>query len=176
VPGLRLSDRLFEPPENVGVAPTTAPEADATVTLCSKGDAFVNAIETWPALAVSEVVSNFNWPSALAARLSVCAAPLVAGAGVEEVAELDAAGVGAELVAEEAEEVVVLDELPQPANALRPATSASTETVEKNCDFARAAVVNLKVRSSVGWGRRQEGHCPPEILPIRLGRRALDLG
>jgi hypothetical protein len=152
---LRLTERLFEPPEKVGVAPTTAPEADAMVTLWGRGDAFVNAIETWPALAVSEVVSNFNRPAGLAVRLSVCAAPLVAGAGVEELAELGAVGVGAALVAEEADELVVLDELPQPVNAIRPAASASTETLGKNCDFARAAAVNLKVRSSVGWGRRQ---------------------
>jgi hypothetical protein len=155
VPGLRLSDRLFEPPENSGVAPRTEPDADAMVRLCSSDEAFVNAIVTWPALAVSEVVSNFNWPSAFAARLIVCVAPLVAGAGVEELAELDAVGAGAALVAEDAEELVVLDELPQPASAIRPAASASTETLWGNGDCARATPVNLKVRSSVGWGRRQ---------------------
>jgi hypothetical protein len=50
--------------------------------------------------------------------------------------------VGAALVVE-AEELVVLEELPQPASAVRPAATASTETVGRNCDLARAAVLNL---------------------------------
>jgi hypothetical protein len=93
---------------------------------------FVKVIETLPALAVNELVLYFNWPSAFAARLSDCPAAPVAAAGVEEAAELEVVGAGAE-------ELVVLDELPQPASAIRPAVRASTETLRKNCDFARAA-------------------------------------
>jgi hypothetical protein len=137
VPGFRLSDTLFEPPENVGVAPTTAPVEDATVKLCGSEEAFVNATETLPALAVSEFVSNFNWPSALAAMLS--AELPVAGAGVEAAAELEVVGAGAALVVAAVEELVVLDELPQPANASRPAARASAETLGTNCVVARAA-------------------------------------
>jgi hypothetical protein len=81
---------------------------------------FVKAIETLPALAVSEVVSNLSWPSGSAARLSVCPAlaPL-AGAGVEDAAELDVVGVAAGLaggvLADELLDELPLDELPQPA-------------------------------------------------------------
>ena len=102
------------------------------VMLCDRGAEFVNAIETLPALAVSEVVLYFNWPSALAARLSDCPAPPVAAAGVEEAAELDVAGV-------DAEELVVLDELPQPASAITPAAKASVETLGASCHLDRAA-------------------------------------
>jgi hypothetical protein len=84
---LRLSVRAFDPPWNVGVAPTTAPEEDATVMLWPSGAMLVKAIETLPALAVSEVLSYFSWPSGLAARLSTC--PVLAGAGVEDFVVLD---------------------------------------------------------------------------------------
>jgi hypothetical protein len=143
------------PPANVGVAPTTAPEDDAMVTLCSSEAELVKAIETLPALAVSDVVSNFNWPSAFAARLSAVAAPaaavLVAGAGVVELdalfvgagagagVELDAlvAGGGvveldalvAALVGEDAEELVVVEELPQPASTSTPRSTINVETL-----------------------------------------------
>lgn len=131
VPGLRFTDSVFEPPEKVGVAPTTLPEEVAIVKLCDSEDEFVYAIETAPALAVSEVVSNFNCPSALAARLS--GEPLAA-AGVEDAAEL---------VADDADELVVFDELPQPASAITPDAIASAESLGRNCEFARAAVLNL---------------------------------
>jgi len=93
---------------------------------------FVKAIETLPAFAVNEVVLYFNWPSALAARLRDCPAAPVAAAGAGEAAELEVVGVGAE-------ELVVLDELPQPASAISPTPRASIETLGKNGDFARAA-------------------------------------
>ncbi len=54
VPGLRFSDSVFEPPLNVGVAPTFWPEEDSIVTLCSSGDMFVKSIDTFPELAVSD--------------------------------------------------------------------------------------------------------------------------
>ena len=53
---MRFSDTVFEPPWKLGVAPTTAPEEDATVTLCSKGAVFVKLIATLPAFALSELV------------------------------------------------------------------------------------------------------------------------
>jgi hypothetical protein len=69
------------------------------------------------------VVLYFSWPSELAARLSVCP-PAAAGAvevAVLDVAELEvAAGV-------EAEELVLLEELPQPLRASSPIASASNE-------------------------------------------------
>jgi hypothetical protein len=47
-------------PWKVGVAPTTAPDEEATVTLWLREAMFVKSIETLPALAVSEVVSYFS--------------------------------------------------------------------------------------------------------------------
>jgi len=95
VPGLRLSARTLVPPWKVAVAPTTAPEADATVRLCDRVAVFVKEIDTEPALAVSVVLSNFNRPSELAARLRVLPAA-GAGAAAEELVvaeeELVAAG------------------------------------------------------------------------------------
>ena len=41
----------------MGVEPTTEPEADATVTLCSRDAVFVKSIVTLPPLAVSELAS-----------------------------------------------------------------------------------------------------------------------
>ena len=76
---------------------------------------FVKEIDTEPALAVSVVLSNFNRPSELAARLRV----------------LPAAGAGAaaeELVVAEEELAELFDEPPQPARASAPA-SRSIETV-----------------------------------------------
>jgi hypothetical protein len=54
----------------------------------------VKAMETLPAVAVSEVLLYFSWPSGLAWRLSArpaLAVPL-AGAGVEDVPEVDLVG------------------------------------------------------------------------------------
>jgi hypothetical protein len=94
VPGLRLNVRDFDPPWKVGVSPTTAPEKDATVMLWPSGAMLVKAMENLPALAVSEVLLYFSWPSGLASRLCACPA-LVApfdGAGVEDAAEVDLVG------------------------------------------------------------------------------------
>jgi hypothetical protein len=95
---------------------------------------FVNAIETLPALALSEVVSNFSWPSGLAVRLSAPAALVspLAGAGV---AALDVVGVAA-LLGVEAEELVLLEELPQPASAITPNARTGIEDLARNRAFA----------------------------------------
>ncbi len=126
MPRFSVTEKVFEPPWKVGLAPTTAPEDEAMVTLCASEAALAKAIETVPALALSEVVLYFSWPSGSAERLSVPPAPAVpvagAGAGVEEVA-----GAGA-LVDVEAEELVVL-ELPHPVSARRPAAIASIEAI-----------------------------------------------
>src|SRR5580692_959152 len=91
---------------------------------------FVKSIDTFPALALSEVVLYFSCPSEFAARLSVCPAPsLLAGAGVEEAAELDVVGVSAALAGVDAEELVLFDEPPQPARASRPTASVSAESL-----------------------------------------------
>ncbi len=116
---------------------------------------FVKSIDTWPALAVSEVVVYFSWPSGLAARLSVCAAlELVEGAagvvvvfagvdavvGVVDVVVAALAGLGdgayglwlEEVLVlldaagvDEEEELVFDEELPQPASSTSPAISTS---------------------------------------------------
>jgi hypothetical protein len=116
---VRLSVRAFDPPWNVGVAPTTAAEEDATVMLWPSGAMLVKAIETLPALAVSEVLLYFNWPSGLAARLSF--SPVLAGAGVEDFVVLgvvggfgrafclEAAGRGVRAVDVDIDDVGVLD-------------------------------------------------------------------
>jgi hypothetical protein len=143
---LRLRDNVFEPLWKLSVAPSTAPEGDATVTLWFREAMLVKAIETLPAFAVSDVLSNFSWPSGLAARLSDCPPAPAAGAGVEDVAELDVVGVAAVLGDEEAEELELLEELPQPARASTPTTTVNIETVGMERDFARPAALNL-----TGW-------------------------
>jgi hypothetical protein len=76
---------------------------------------FVKLIDTAPALAVSEVLSNFSWPSASAVRLREPDAPLdVDGAAGVDVDELDVAGAAAVELEDDPE---LVDELPQPANA-----------------------------------------------------------
>jgi hypothetical protein len=138
-------------PLKVGVDPTTAPEEEATVTLCSIEAELVKEIDTLPALAVSEVVSNFSWPSGLVARLSACPPLPPPAAGVEDVAELVVAGVAGEFVGLVVEELVLLAELPQPASASRPTVNVSTETFGRERIF-RPAALNLTVGSSIGWG------------------------
>jgi hypothetical protein len=154
-PGLRSSDNVLLPPWNVGVAPRAACEEDSIVTLCDSEAVLVKAIDTLPALAVSELVSYLSRPSALAARFSVCAAlapevdvgagaafevelgvgagpafevelvvgvvaafevELVVGAVAAAELELD---VGVALVGDDAEELVLVEELPQPASTTR---------------------------------------------------------
>jgi hypothetical protein len=65
----------------------------------------VKSIVTLPALAVSELASNFSWPSASVASFSVgpAASLLAVGAAVEEL-ELDVAGATGALDGADAEE------------------------------------------------------------------------
>ena len=56
VPGFKFSVSVFEAPLNVGVAPSTVLPS-ATVTLCSRGDMFAIVIVTFPAFALSCLVS-----------------------------------------------------------------------------------------------------------------------
>jgi hypothetical protein len=107
--------------------------------LCSRDAVFVKSIVTLPALAVSELASNFSWPSGLAASFSVGppASLLAAGAGVEEL--LDVAGAAGALAGADAEELVLLDEPPQPARASRPVARVSIETLGIERVFARPA-------------------------------------
>jgi hypothetical protein len=84
----------------------------------------VKSIDTWPALADSEVVLYFSWPSGLASSFSDCAAPDAApvvgvAAGVEAVV----AGVDAAVL-----ELELLDE-PQPARTASAATNANAESL-----------------------------------------------
>jgi hypothetical protein len=60
------------------------------VRLCISGAMFVNAIVTFPALAVSELLVNFSWPPGSAASESE--PPLATGAG-EALVGVDATGV-----------------------------------------------------------------------------------
>ena len=53
------------------------------------------------------------------------------GAGVEAVAELDVVGVAAAFAGADADEVVLLDEPPQPANARRPTARVNVESLDR---------------------------------------------
>src|SRR6202035_781305 len=118
---------------------------------------FVKLIDTVPAFAVSEVWSNFSWPSGLAARLR---APAAAGAGAA--VELDVlAGVEAVVAGVVAEELlldVVLEELPQPARASRPTAIAARAGIE--CLGVRPALWELTVDPPmvVGVADQDAGH------------------
>ncbi len=129
VPGLRFSERVFVPPENVGVAPTTDPLLEAIVTLCISGDMFVKAIVTLPDDAVSDVVlylsaplgsaESFNAPpvtaedTELAALLTAEVAEELTDEAPDEAAELTE-----ELADEAADEMALLalEDPPQPAS------------------------------------------------------------
>jgi hypothetical protein len=87
---LRLNVSVFDPPRKVGVAPTTTPEEDATVMLWLSGAMLVKAMETLPALAVSDALLYFSWPSGLASRLNGGAA--LAGAGAVDATEVGLVG------------------------------------------------------------------------------------
>ena len=91
---LSVTVSFFDPPVNVGVAPTDAPEEDSIVTSCASGAGFEKSTVTLPAFAVNDLVLYSSWPSLLASRLTVLA-PV--GAAVVDVAELV---VGAAAVAE----------------------------------------------------------------------------
>ena len=97
----------------------------------------------------------------MAARLSACPAAAPAGAFGEAV--LDVAGL-AVVTGVEAEELVVLDELPQPLSASSPAASASIETFDMGWPPARRPVMKLTIRSSsVGvcsWDTARHGSFP----------------
>jgi hypothetical protein len=94
----------------------------------------VKSIETAPALAESEVVSNLSCPSESAATLRL--APEPPGlAGVEVAAELDVVEVAAGL----AEELELVEELPQPARTSRPVASAGARIFEMERVVARPA-------------------------------------
>jgi hypothetical protein len=121
----------------------TAPEADATVMLCPSEDMLVKAIETLPALAVSDVVLYFSWPSGFAATLNACPA-LAAGA-----VEPDVVGVAAALVGAEDDELVLEEELPQPARASRPTARVSIESLR--IEPAVAALGALMLTFILQW-------------------------
>jgi hypothetical protein len=120
-----LTDTDFEPPLNVGVAPTFSPEDDSIVTLCGSEEEFVKSTDTLPAFALSVFVLYSSWPSGLASSLTLLPAPelSVAGAGVDVLAEL-VVGASAAVLAEEEE---LDEELPQPASTISAAGIASSE-------------------------------------------------
>jgi hypothetical protein len=129
VPALRLTERLFEPPENVGVAPTFSPEDDSIVMLCGSDDMFVKSIDTLPAFALSDVVLYLSWPSGFASSFTLLEPPDAAGAGaaVDVLAELELLDdVSAGVLVLAAVEEELDEELPQPASASSAAASAST--------------------------------------------------
>ncbi len=126
VPGLRFSDSVFEPPLNVGVAPSFWPEEDSIVTLCSSGDMFVKSIDTLPELAVSDFVLYASWPSLFASRLRrEEPAPALDAAPVEVLAVEDVLELVLGVVALVLEEPLELELLPHPASASSAASSAS---------------------------------------------------
>jgi hypothetical protein len=107
----------------------------------------VKSIETLPALADSAFVLYFSCPSEFAVRLSACPEAGAVVAGVFAEAALDVAGL-AGVRGVEAEELVVLDELPQPLRASSPAASASIEAFDMGWLPARRPAVKLTIRSS----------------------------
>ena len=131
VPGLRLTETLFEPPENVGVAPTFSPEDDSIVTLCGSDEEFVKSTDTFPAFAVSAFVLYSSWPSGFASSLTLLEPPEAAGAGaaVDVLAELVDGVVSAGVLVLAAVEEELDEELPQPASASSATSSASIEMV-----------------------------------------------
>ena len=123
VPGLSASDKVRDPPWNVGVAPRVGPLVPCcTVRLCPSDASLVNLIVTFPALAVSELLVNRSWPDASAATDSVVAAELL---GVwDEAVEVEA-GVEAVLFDEDCEALelawlLLLFEPPQAATRRSP--------------------------------------------------------
>jgi hypothetical protein len=129
VPGLRLTETLFAPPENVGVAPTFSPDDDSIVTLCGSDEEFVKSTATLPALAVSDFVLYSSWPSGLASSFTLLEPPEAAGAGVDVLAELVVGVVSAGVLVLAAVEEELDEELPQPASASSATASASTEMI-----------------------------------------------
>jgi hypothetical protein len=149
-PGLRLSDSVFEPPWNVGVAPTTEPEADATVKLCSSDAVFVKPIVTLPALAVSELASNFSWPPGSAASFSVGppASLPTAGAGVEEL-ELEVVGAAGALVGADAEELAICPGCAQSWRSCgQPSGAPVTTEPERTCRGGRRSPLQFSASAT----------------------------
>jgi hypothetical protein len=138
------------PFSNVGVCATTAPEEEATVTLCAIGAEFLKAIVTAPALALNDVVVNFSWPSGFASTLTVAPAP-VAEAGVLAVGvlvggvEVDGVAAAGVLAGALVAELVLLEELPQPASASTSSASVGTATPGESRDLRMAFAVGLTV-------------------------------
>jgi hypothetical protein len=137
VPGLRLTARLFEPPENVGVAPAFSPDDDSIVTLCGSEEEFVKSTDTFPAFAVNDFVLYSSWPSGFASSFTLLEPPDAAGAGVDVLAELVVGVVSAGVDVLAAVEEELDEELPQPASASSATSSASIEMVA----FERLVVV-----------------------------------
>src|SRR5436190_11130564 len=114
---------VLEPPWKVGVSLTTDPEEEAIVTLCGSEEELLKSIETLPALALSEVLSNFSSPLGSAASASLVSPPPAGGALVEVVA--GAAGAGVDSAVE------LFLELPQPAAASAAATASAASEVSR---------------------------------------------
>jgi nitroreductase len=149
-----LTATVFEPPLNVGVAPTFSPEDDSIVTLCGSELELVKSIETLPAFALSDFVLYSSWPSGFASSFTLLLAPsevVVVGAGVEVLAEL-VVGVSAAVLAEEEE---LDEELPQPASTSSAAGSASSE----NRAFERIKILH--------WSGSSVITTPPDKDPSR---------
>jgi hypothetical protein len=143
---VRLTVTLFAAPVKVGVEPTTAPEADATVRLCSTGAWLVKAIVTLPAFALSVEGMYLNWPSGLAAT-AIVSAP--AAGTLVVLAELVVAGVAAVVAGADVAELVLLEELPQPASASRARASANIESASGEEFFARPAIFGFTAGSPI---------------------------
>jgi hypothetical protein len=119
--------RVFVPPLNVGVAPSTVPLEDASVKLWARGEELVKSIVTLPAFALSELVVNMSIPLGFAAiEIVLPREDTGAGAGVDETG----AGVllaGGLLVLLEV--VLVLELLPHPATASAARAAAARRTL-----------------------------------------------
>jgi hypothetical protein len=103
----------------------------------------VKAIVTLPAFALSVEGMYLNWPSGLAAT-AIVSAP-AAGALVE----LVVAGVAAVVAGADVAELVLLEELPQPASASTPRASASIESASGEEFFARPAICGFMAGSPI---------------------------
>jgi hypothetical protein len=164
---LRVKLSVFEPPWKVGVAPSTLPEGEATVRLCSSEAVFVKAMLTLPAFADSEVVSNFKRPSVFAARASAFPSPELV-VGVEGVGELVVAVVAGVLAGAGLAELVLLEELPHPDSASRPIARASIERLGSERLLARVAVWKLTSVLPLSISPQLKDTLPVGTFPIAL--------
>ena len=153
VPGLRSTVSDFVAPWNVGVAPTTGPLVPCSIVmLCISGDMFANLTVTLPAVAVSDVLVNFNAP--LGSAASDSDEPVLAGGAA--VVGLEEEGVEAADAVDKDVELVLLE----PPHAATPSASAMALIVMAG---------SLDTRRLLWIGQRNGSNTPRTIAWRRIG-------